>query len=260
MRLVAQERLHGVEVRFVPTDTEEICAAATARGSIWIETPSNPTLDVCDIAPWPSPRTRRARCWRSTTRSPRRSASSRLALGADISMMSGTKTLCGHSDVLLGAVSVRDDALLDALRRWRSQSGSIVGAFEAWLAAPLAGHAGAAARTLERRRAGRGARAARARRRPRGRASLRPRGRVAPDAQLRLPGRVHARERGPRAGVLDACELVAEATSFGGVHATAERRERWGTDAVPRAASSATPPASRTPRTSSPTCCGPLNA
>jgi cystathionine gamma-lyase len=33
--------------------------------------------------------------------------------------------------------------------------------------------------------------------------------------------------------VLDACELVAEATSFGGVHATAERRARWGTDAVP---------------------------
>ena len=33
--------------------------------------------------------------------------------------------------------------------------------------------------------------------------------------------------------VLDACELVAEATSFGGVHSTAERRGRWGTDAVP---------------------------
>ena len=31
---------------------------------------------------------------------------------------------------------------------------------------------------------------------------------------------------------LDALELVAEATSFGGVHSTAERRERWGTDAV----------------------------
>ena len=29
------------------------------------------------------------------------------------------------------------------------------------------------------------------------------------------------------------CALVAEATSFGGVHATAERRERWGTDDVP---------------------------
>jgi cystathionine gamma-lyase len=32
--------------------------------------------------------------------------------------------------------------------------------------------------------------------------------------------------------VLDKCELVAEATSFGGVHTTAERRGRWGTDAV----------------------------
>ncbi len=32
---------------------------------------------------------------------------------------------------------------------------------------------------------------------------------------------------------LTACELVAEATSFGGVHTSAERRARWGTDAVP---------------------------
>jgi cystathionine gamma-lyase len=31
---------------------------------------------------------------------------------------------------------------------------------------------------------------------------------------------------------LDACELVTEATSFGGVHSTAERRARWGTDDV----------------------------
>jgi cystathionine gamma-lyase len=31
---------------------------------------------------------------------------------------------------------------------------------------------------------------------------------------------------------LGACELVAEATSFGGLHSNAERRARWGTDAV----------------------------
>jgi cystathionine gamma-lyase len=31
---------------------------------------------------------------------------------------------------------------------------------------------------------------------------------------------------------LDACELVVEATSFGGVESTAERRARWGTDDV----------------------------
>jgi cystathionine gamma-lyase len=32
---------------------------------------------------------------------------------------------------------------------------------------------------------------------------------------------------------LDSCEFVSEATSFGGVHSTAERRARWGTDDVP---------------------------
>jgi len=62
---------------------------------------------------------------------------------------------------------------------------------------PLAGHAGAAAGALERRRGG------------------------------DRPGAARAQ------ALLDACALVAEATSFGGVRATAERRARWGTDAVP---------------------------
>ena len=49
-------------------------------------------------------------------------------------MISGTKALTGHSDVLLGAVSVRDPALVQELVDWRIRTGSILGPFEAWLA------------------------------------------------------------------------------------------------------------------------------
>ena len=54
--------------------------------------------------------------------------------GADFAMVSGTKALTGHGDVLLGAVSVRDPALAAELRAWRSHTGAILGPFEAWLA------------------------------------------------------------------------------------------------------------------------------
>jgi cystathionine gamma-lyase len=148
-------------------------------------------------------------------------------------MMSGTKTLCGHSDVLLGTVSTRDGAMLDALRRWRSQSGAIVGAFEAWLA-----HRSLAtlALRLERSSAGAMAVARALRERDDVLAVHHPSDHPVAERQMREYGclvgfTVESAERAQ--AVLAACELVAEATSFGGVHATAERRGRWGTDEVP---------------------------
>jgi hypothetical protein len=51
-------------------------------------------------------------------------------------MTSGTKALTGHSDILLGAVSVRDPALAEDHVAWRVRTGSILGPFEAWLAHP----------------------------------------------------------------------------------------------------------------------------
>src|SRR6185436_20172735 len=52
VRGVARDRLapRGVEVRLVPTDTEAIVAACGGAKLVWIETPCNPALDVCDIA------------------------------------------------------------------------------------------------------------------------------------------------------------------------------------------------------------------
>ena len=79
VRDVATDRLapRGVEVRFVPTDTEAIVAACPGATLVWVETPANPALGVCDIAAVAAPPTPPARGSRSTTRSPRRSASAR---------------------------------------------------------------------------------------------------------------------------------------------------------------------------------------
>ena len=68
----------GIEVRLVPTDTERIVAACDGASLVWVETPSNPRLDVCDLdAGGDGGRTRPARWPRSTTRSPPRSACGR---------------------------------------------------------------------------------------------------------------------------------------------------------------------------------------
>jgi cystathionine gamma-synthase len=55
-------------------------------------------------------------------------------MGADIVMHSVTKFLAGHSDVVLGSLSTKDDALYKRLEESRRFNGSIPGPFEAWLA------------------------------------------------------------------------------------------------------------------------------
>jgi cystathionine gamma-lyase len=230
VRFVAQERLHGVEVQFVATDTEEICAAVEGARLVWIETPSNPRLDVCDIAAISEAAHRAGALVAVDNTLATPLGQQCLALGADIAMMSGTKTLCGHSDVLLGVVSTRDAALIEALKRWRSQSGSVVGPFEAWLA-----HRSLATLALRLERSSAGALAVAHALRERGVEVFHPSDHAA-SAQMQHHGCLvgFVLESEARAQeVLARCELVAEATSFGGVHATAERRERWGTDDVP---------------------------
>jgi cystathionine gamma-lyase len=212
----------GVEVRLVPTDTEAVVAVADGATLIWVETPSNPKLDVVDL---------------DAVAAAARAAGAQLAVdntvatplglrpldhGADFAMLSGTKALSGHGDVLLGAVSVRDATLADELRAWRSRSGSVLGPFEAWLA-----HRSLATLGLRLERSQANARAlAEALAGREGVTHVRWPG-VGPVLSMALPTAADAD------AFLDACRLVSVATSFGGVHSTAERRARWGTDDVP---------------------------
>jgi cystathionine gamma-lyase len=211
----------GVEVRLVPTDDAAVRAALPGATLVWLESPSNPGLDVLDVAALAAEAHAAGATVAvdNTLAGPLRQRP--LEIGADLSVTSGSKHLSGHSDLLLGVVTVADQARAAALRAWRTTTGSIPGPFEAWLA-----HRSLAtlALRLERQEANAAALAERLR----GRDDV---------ADVRWPGvgSVVCFDLGSEAraqAFLTACELVAEATSFGGVHSNAERRGRWGTDAV----------------------------
>lgn len=126
------------EVRWVDlTDAAAVEQALAGADLLWLESPSNPLLDVADL--------------------PRLVAAARaegvlvavdntfatpllqrpLELGADVSVHSATKYLSGHSDVLLGITVTRDDeagrAVHGRLARHRQLGGAIPGPMEAWL-------------------------------------------------------------------------------------------------------------------------------
>ena len=108
--------------------------AATPTALVWLETPSNPTWVVTDIAAaCEIAHAHGARvCVDSTVVTP--IFTRPLTLGADLVMHSATKYLNGHGDVCAGAlVSAREDDLWAELARIRHDNGAILGAFEAWL-------------------------------------------------------------------------------------------------------------------------------
>ena len=233
VRALTEERLRplGIETRLVATDTEALSEAAAGAALVWLETPSNPRLDVCDIAAVAGAAHAAGALVAVDNTVATPLGQRPLAFGADLAMLSGTKSLCGHSDVLLGVVSATDPERAAALRSWRSQSGAIAGGFEAWLAHRSLATLGL---RLERSSASAAALAARLRERGDVLEVVHPSGPVA-ERQMAYAGplvgfTLASAERAQ--AFLDACELVAEATSFGGVHSTAERRARWGTDAV----------------------------
>ena len=100
---------------------------------IWVETPTNPLLNIIDIAACA------AICKKhnillvvdNTFASPY--LQNPLTLGADIVVHSATKYLGGHSDVVHGAVIVNDDSLEERLRFIQNASGAVPGPHDCWL-------------------------------------------------------------------------------------------------------------------------------
>ena len=227
----------GVEVRLVPTVGGLDPAQVTGVRLVWLESPTNPGLDVCDIAAIAG--VARAAgalvAVDNTTATPL--GQRPLALGADFSLASDTKAMTGHGDLILGHVAVREAAWAERLRAWRTQTGSIAGPFEVWLAhrslATLAlrlerqcQNALAIAEFLARRPELLRVRYPGLAGDPSHAVAQRQMHRYGPVVSFEMAGRSEA-ER-----FLAACALVHEATSFGGVHTTAERRARWGADPV----------------------------
>jgi cystathionine gamma-lyase len=218
----------GVDVRFVPTSTEATVAAAADATLVWVESPSNPRLDVLDI-PAVAEAAHAAGARLVVDNSLATVLGQRpLELGADFSVAAATKSLSGHSDVLLGYVA--SHLAMDELLAWRGLTGAIAGPFEAWLV-----HRSLATAELRLARQSQTALALAEALRERGIETFHPSFDAVAAGQMRHFGPLVCFDVGDKAraqAFLSRARLVTEATSFGGVHTTAERRARWGTDAV----------------------------
>ncbi|MBD0423553.1 cystathionine gamma-lyase [Streptomyces sp. TRM S81-3] len=234
----AQLEAFGVEVRTAPTGGDAQLGVLDGAKLLWIETPSNPGLDVCDVRRLVEAAHARGALVAVDNTLATPLGQRPLELGADFAVASGTKQLTGHGDILLGYVAGRDAEAMAAVRRWRKIVGAIAGPMEAWLA-----HRSLATLHLrvDRQNATALKVAEALRERPEV-TGLRypglpddPSHKIA-SQQMRRYGCVVSFTLPTRARAdrfLDALRLVDDATSFGGVRSTAERRGRWGGDAVP---------------------------
>lgn len=214
-------------------DTDAVRQACGGATLLWVESPTNPALEVADVPALCAAAHEYGAtvCVDNTFATPLLQRP--LEAGADLVLHSATKYLAGHSDVQLGAVVTRDDNAYERLAGHRAHKGAMAGPFEVWLA--LRG-----LRTLhlrmERAQANAAALAERLANHP------------AID-RVRYPGLPgdpgHARAAaqmqgfgaivcaGVQGGAAPADALCANvrlwvnATSLGGVESTLERRRRW---------------------------------
>jgi len=227
----------GVKVRGVAASELSDPAVVAGARLVWVETPSNPGLEIVDIAAVARVAHEAGALVAvdNTTATPL--GQKPLELGADLSVCSDSKAMCGHSDLLLGHVAARDSELLERVDQHRTLTGGIAGPMEAWLAMrslatlPLrlersCANALAIAEFLVGWREVEAVLYPGLKSHP---------GHAIAAAQMRYFGPVLGltlRSKEAAEGFLEAAELVTQATSFGGISTTAERRARWGHDDV----------------------------
>lgn len=228
----------SVPVREVPTAGPWPDGVFDGVALVLLETPSNPGLDVCDIAALAEAAHAAGALVAvdNTTATPL--GQRPLEFGADLTVASDTKALAGHGDVVLGHVSARAPALAARLRELRTRGGAVPGPMEAWLAhrglgtldLRLARHAANAAALVEVLREHPAVEAVRWPGDPADPAHGLAR------RQMRRWNGVLTFTLASESAVgrfLTASRLVASATSFGGLTTTADRRQRWGDDVKP---------------------------
>ena len=219
MGLLNQHHASGrLEVRFVDiTKTDEVIAAMKGAALLWIESPTNPCLDIADLIALIAAAKKQSIGVGVDNTFATPLVQKPLSMGADIVMHSVTKFLAGHSDVVLGSLSTNDPALYKRLEESRRYNGAIAGPFEAWLALrgirtfPVRFRAAEAnAKTLVTR--------------------LQDHAKI---TKVRYPGfgAVISFEIDGNAEqaekVCESSRLITHATSLGGVESLWERRRRW---------------------------------
>ena len=228
----------GITLRTAPTANNAQAAQLEGAKLLWIESPSNPTMEIADIAALSETAHRAGALVAVDNTTPTSLGQRPLALGADFSVASDTKAMTGHSDLLLGHVAVRDPELQAKLDQWRTLTGAVLGPMEAWLA--LRSIATLPLR-LERACLNAQRIAEFLTTRQEVSAVLYPGltqhpGHAIAKKQMRYFGPVVSfilRDKTTAEKFLSRVQLITDATSFGGITTTAERRARWGGDAIP---------------------------
>ena len=222
--LVEHEKSGGTVVRVHATDTAGFLSALESADLLWIESPTNPLMDVTelDVVLARSRELGVTSVVDNTVSTPLLCRP--LSLGADVVVHSVTKYLSGHSDVVLGATVVADTdrgrEIGARLLRHRTLHGAVAGPLEVFLA--LRG-----LRTLSLRFERASASAAELARRLQGHPSV---------TRVRYPGAgamLSIEVRGDAVAaerVCDATRLWLHSTSLGGVESQVERRRRHPTE------------------------------
>jgi cystathionine gamma-synthase len=134
--LLADGQQHGrwAVDRVDLTDTASVQAAVAGADLLWLETPSNPLLDVADLPALCAAGRHAGALVGADNTFATPLLQQPLALGADVVVHSATKFIGGHSDLLSGITITREQALAERLRHRRGLSGATPGALEAFLA------------------------------------------------------------------------------------------------------------------------------
>lgn len=226
----------GVEVATRPTATF-LDGGFDGFRLVHMETPSNPGLNVCDIAAV-AKLAKAAGALVSVDNTTMTALGQRpLDLGADVVICSDTKAVNGHSDTLIGHVAARRGELMTRIKEWRKYSGSIASPFDAWLVyrgletlevrfSRMCATAGVIAERLSGRRDVVSVRYPGLKSDPAHAIAARQMATFGSMISLTL-------KDGPTAErFINECAFIQPSTSFGGVRTCAERRIRWN-DAVP---------------------------
>ena len=225
-------------VRVDIDDTDGVVAELEGADLLWVESPTNPMLEVADIPALVAAGHAAGAIVAVDSTFATPLVQRPLEMGADVVVHSATKYLAGHSDVVLGVVVSRDATIVDAVRAYRTLHGAIAGPFEVWLA--LRGLRTLALR-VERSQANAAEIAARLHGHPA----------VVDVRHPSLPGDpgheratrlmegfgsiIGLRPVGGAAGadrVVEDLRLWVPATSLGGVESSLERRRRFATESV----------------------------
>ena len=116
------------------TDAEELARACRGAALVWVESPTNPTMEIVDLRHVADVAHAAGALVVVDNTFATPLVQQPLALGADVVVHSASKFLAGHSDVIAGVTVTADPDRAKALHEQRTRAGAVIGPMEAFLA------------------------------------------------------------------------------------------------------------------------------